>query len=187
MRRNLMYNYPLKFKIDSDLRILDSGKTEILYRPQISESAEKGKSACTIFSDKSASQPLYTTLRQNQSGKEILLIKTLGNTLLGRLVAESEHIWKVLDERDILVATIQENGAWKKSCLVALLTLPFSDDDFWMKIIAPRRFSVEINDIKVLGMKENVEYIHDNYTLKKCGEFSEREEVLLLVSLMMVV
>lgn len=186
-----MYHYPLKFKAgstpaDAALLILDADKNEILFRPRITEAVEKGTAPCIIYTDKTASLPLCTILSQKNDGMESFVVKTPGDAILGKLVAESEHAWKVLDEHDNLIATIQEKGAWKKSCLVAILTLPFDDDDFWFKIIAPHRFSVKINGKEVLALREVVSNISDDYNLKKHGEFSERQETLLLVSLMRI-
>jgi hypothetical protein len=45
---------------------------------------------------------------------------------------------------------------------------------------------VKINGKEVLALREVVSTISDDYNLKKRGEFSERQETLLLVSLMRI-
>ena len=109
-----MYSYPLKFKAgpfpaNAALTILDAKKNEILFLSKITEPMEKGKAPCVIFTDKTASNPLYTTLHQQKGKVESFLIKTSGGTPLGKLVAESEHAWKVMDEHDNLVAIFRRN------------------------------------------------------------------------------
>jgi hypothetical protein len=46
--------------------------------------------------------------------------------------------------------------------------------------------SWEVMDEQVLELREVISTINDDYKLKKSGEFSECEETLLVVSLMMV-
>ena len=63
--------------------------------------------------------------------------------------------------------------------------LPFDQafQDELLKILAPHRYIVTLNGKKVLELRELATTFSDNYRLKKSGEFSEREEALLLVGL----
>ena len=186
-----MYSCPLKFKTgpfpaNAALTILDAKKNVILFRSKITEAMENGKAPCVIFTDKTVSNPLYTTLHQEKGEVESFLIKTSSGTPLGKMVAESEQAWKVMDEHDNLLANIQEKSHWKNSCLFEIITFPFNpnDRDTFLKIISPHRYIVTLNGKKVLQLREDVSAIRDNYSLKKIGELSEHEEVLLVVSLM---
>jgi hypothetical protein len=186
-----MHSYPLKFKTgaipaEEPLRVLDAEKNEILFRHKLTQAMEEGKSPCIIYSDKTSNQPLSSVLFQKNDERECYMIKTPGNVTLGKLVVEPKHSWKVMDEHDKLVATILERGSWKESCLGMLLTLPMTDDWFWMKIFSPHTFFILMNGKKVLTLRE-LATVNDDYKLSKHSEFSEREEALLLVGLMMVI
>jgi len=188
-----MYSYPLRFKTeatpaDADLTVLDAEKNEILFRPQISETMQNGKAPCIIFTDKTSRQPIYTTRLQKKNGVQSYTIHTPGEALLGEVVSGPAHAWQVLDAGGNQLASIQEKAAWKNSCLFMILTFPFdsSDTDAFLKLLAPHRYLVKLNGKKVLELRELASTIHDDYGLKKKGEFSEREEALLLVSLITV-
>jgi hypothetical protein len=186
-----MHSYPLKFKAgttpsDEPLTVLDAEKNEILFRPGITEDMRDGKRPCVITTGKNTGQPLYNILLQKVNETDVFMIRTTGNAILGKVSVEPRDTWKIMDEHDALVAIIRGKGAWKNSCLGMLLTLPMTDDWFWMKIISPRRFNVLINGEKVITIREMVSTVNDDYRLKKSGEFSERMEALLLVSLMMI-
>jgi len=110
-----MHSYPLKFKTEAtparaDLTIFDAEKNEILFRPKITEPVEKGQAPCVIFSK----QPLYSTLLQKKNGVESYLIKTSGEPVLGELVVEAEHAWKVMDKNNNLLANFR--SARKPCC-----------------------------------------------------------------------
>ncbi len=188
-----MYSYPLRFKTeatpaDADLTILDAEKNEILFRPKISEAMQKGDTPCVIFTDKTSRQPIYTTLFREKDGMPGYTIRTMGEAVLGEVVSGQAHAWQVLDAGGNLLASIQEKAAWKNSCLFMILTFPFdsSDTDAFLKLLAPHRYLVKLNGRKVLELRELASTIHDDYGLKKKGEFSEGEEALLLVSLITV-
>ena len=189
-----MYSYPLKIKNDgtpasNDIAILDAEKNEVLFRPKITEAMVQGTEPCILFTDKATRQPIYNTLFQEKNGGESFLIRTPGEVIMGELVGEAAHTWKVMDENGNPLATIQEKSSWKNSCLFQILTFPlliFSDTglmDILLKMGAPHRYFVILNGKKVLQLREMVSTISDDYSLKKSGEFSEREEALLLVSL----
>jgi hypothetical protein len=185
-----MYSYPLKFKAgqfpaNEALTILDAKKNEILFRPKLTDAMEDGKTPCIIFSNKDASQVLYSTLHQREGEKESDLIKTKDGAILGKLVAGTEHAWEVLDANEKIIATIQEKSHWKNSCLFEILTFPFdsNDRDTYLKMLSPHRYEVSINGKKILNLREDVSAIRDDYNLKKSGEFSDQQEALFLVSL----
>jgi hypothetical protein len=187
-----VYIYPLKFKAgrfpaDDAMTILDAKNNELFFRLKITEPMEKGKTPCDIFTDKKASKSMYTTLKQKKGEVENYLIKASDGSTLGELVAESEHSWKVMDEHDNLVANIQEKSHWKNSCLFEILTFPFdqNDKDTYLKFLSPHRYIVTLNGKKVFQLREEVSAIRDDYSLKKFGEFSEHNEVLVVISLMM--
>jgi hypothetical protein len=186
-----MYSYPLKFKAgkfptDEALTILDAKKNEILFRPKLTDAMKEGKAPCIIFSNKAATQVLYTAQHDKEGEKESDLIKTKDGAILGKLIAETANTWKVLDEQGNLLATIQEKSHWKNSCLFEILTFPFdsNDRDTYLKMLSPHRYIATLNGIKVLNLREDVSAIRDDYSLKKSGEFSDQQEGLLLVSLM---
>jgi hypothetical protein len=188
-----MYKYPLRFKVDSypldaDLGILDAEKNEILFLPKPGEEMKAGSSPYIIYSDKVARQPLYAVLRQEQGEQVTYLIKTPGDVLLGKLISEAKSAWKVLDAQESLLANIYEKASWKNSCLFTILSLPFSDSasDELLKAIAPHRYLVTLNGTQVLELREIVTAFNDDFSLKKKGEFTEREEALMVVSLMML-
>ncbi len=187
-----MYTFPLKFKAgvfpaDEPLTILDSKKNELLFRPNITEPMKDGKTPCTIFSNKTASQALYTAQHQKKGEVESDVIKTASGTLLGTLTAESEHAWKVLDEHDNQLGTIQEKSTWKNTLLFEIVTTPLNsnDRDTFLKALSPHRYIVNIEGKKVMELREDVSAIRDDYSLKKSGELSDQVETLLVVSLML--
>jgi hypothetical protein len=185
-----MHSYPLKFKTeatpaDFDLTVLDAEKNKILFRPKITEPVKKGQAPSIIYTDKVSNQPVYNTLFQENDGVISYLIRTPGETLLGKLVAGPGHAWQVMDENEHVLATIQEKSTWKNSCLFQLIMLPFDDDgqETILKLLAPHRYVVTLDGKKVLELREVVSTISGDYSLKKKGEFSERQEALLLTSL----
>jgi hypothetical protein len=187
-----MYSYPLKFKAgqfptDDALIVLDAKKNEVLFRPKLSDAMKDGKAPCIIYSNKSSTQVLYTAHLQKKGEKESDLIKTKDGVILGKLVAGSENSWDVLDENDKLLATIQEKSHWKNSCLFEILTFPFdsNDRDTYLKMLSPHRYIVTFNGVKVLNLREDVSAIRDDYSLKKNGEFSDQQEALFLVCLIL--
>jgi hypothetical protein len=187
-----MYSYPLKFKTsdepsDAPLTVLDAEKNPVLFREMLSEDVQNGTAPCVVYTDKDSRQPLYRVLAQKEGGEKGFFIYTPGDTLLGKLVVESEHAWTVQDEMGRPVAAIAEKAAWKGGCLMSLLSL--IDDDFTdtvLKLLVPHRYVVSINEAPVLTLREGTSTIHDDFNLKKSGEYTEREEALLLVSLMMI-
>ncbi len=187
-----MYTYPLKFKAglfpaNEPLTILDSKKNEILFRPTLTNSIKNGKEECTIFANKSASQALYTIQHQKKGEVESDLIKTVSGTLVGTLTAEPKHTWKVLDEHDNQIGTIQEKAAWKNTLLAEIITTPFSesDKDTFLKAFAPHRYIVNLKGKKVMELREDVSVVRDDYSLKKSTEIPEEVENLMLVCLML--
>jgi hypothetical protein len=186
-----MYNYPLKFKIISvatykDLLVLDAQKKEILYRPALTEPVLKGQEPCVIYADTNM-QPLYTTLFQEQDGVKSYSIKTADGQILGEMVAEPKKVWKIMDENHNPLATIQIKATWKNSCLFQIITLPFDEDiqNLIFKTLAPYRYIVTMNGNKVLELRETVSISNADHSLKKSGDFWDRQEALLLVSLIM--
>jgi hypothetical protein len=187
-----MYSYPLKFKAgkfpaDEALTILDAKKNEVFFRPKLTDAMKDGKAPCIIFSNKAATQVLYTAQHEKEGEKESDLIKTNKGAILGKLIAETVNTWKVLDEQGNLLATIQEKSHWKNSCLFEILTFPFdsNDRDTYLKMLSPHRYIVTLNGTKVLNLREDVSAVRDDYSLKKNGEFSDQQEALFLVSLML--
>jgi hypothetical protein len=189
-----MYSYPLKFKVDGtpadiDLKILDAEKNEILFRPKISEAMAEGSAACVIYTNKESRQPVYNTLFQTKNEVDSYIIRTPGETVLGELVTEAPHLWKLIDQNGIPVAAIQEKSSWKNSCLFQVLTFPLlllsnnNIEDELLKMVAPHRYIVILNGKKVLELRETVSSINDDYSLKKSGDFTEREEALMVVAL----
>jgi hypothetical protein len=187
-----MYSYPLKFKAgmfpaNEALTILDAKKNEILFRPKLSDAMKDGKASCTIYSNKSTTLALYTTLHQKEGEMESDLIKTKDGAIMGKLVARSEHTWDVMDANEKILATIQEKSHWKNSCLFEILTFPFdsNDRDTYLKMLSPHRYIITLDGKKVMNMREDVSAIRDDYGLKKSGEFSDPQEALFLVCLML--
>jgi hypothetical protein len=185
-----VHSYPLNFKTeatpaDDDLTVLDAEKNEFLYRPKLTEAIKAGKEVCILFTDKESRQPLYKTRVNEVNGAINFRIMTTGDVVLGELLFEKDYAWKVMDESGNQIASIEEKSAWKNSCLGQLLTLPLdgSDENFYMKSLFPHRYIVTMNGKKVMELREKVSLINDDYSLKRKGDFSEREETLLLISL----
>jgi len=189
-----MYSYPLKFKVDGtpaecDLKILDAEKNEILFRPKITEAMSDGKAPCVIFTDKESRQPIYNTLFQNRNDVDSYVIRTPGESVMGELVTEAPHNWKLMDQDGTQIAAIQEKSSWKNSCLFQLLTFPLqllSNNDIQdelLKMVASHRYILTINGKKAMELRETVSSINDDYSLKKSADFSEREEALFVIGL----
>jgi hypothetical protein len=188
-----MLRYPLRFKAsetpaESALTILDAKKEPVLFRPKITEEMQSGKVMGVIYAGDSAGQPLYNTLHQESEQGVSYLIRNPDCALLGKLVVESKHKWKVLDALEQPVASIYETGTWKDSCLVQLLIMPL-DTGLWdelLKAVSPRRFRVTIQEETVLDLREVVSQFVEDFELKKSGDFLEWQEALLLASLMTI-
>jgi len=186
-----MYSYPLKYKADSTpsdaaLTVQDAEKNSVLFRAKLSEEAKKGEAPCIIYTDKDSRQPIYHVLYPKEGGEPCFYIYTPGDILLGKLVVDSEHNWTVMDDMSRPVATISEKAAWKGGCLMTLLSI--IDDDFThtvLKLLVPHRYVVSMNE-PVLTLRETTSTINDDFNLKKNGDFTEREEALMVVSLMLV-
>jgi hypothetical protein len=188
-----MYSYPLKFKTDdlpadSELSIIDAEKNDIIYRTKITENMKAGKEPCILFTDKTSKQPLFRLYITDSETEKGIKIKSTNDNGMGELVLEKEHLWKVMDESGSQIASIEEKAAWKNSCLFQLLTLPLdkSDEDVYLKMLFPHRYLLKVNGKKAMELRERVSTLSDDYTLKKSGDFSEREETLMLVSMISV-
>ncbi len=189
-----MYSYPLKFKVDGtpadiDLKILDAEKNEILFRPKMTDAMAEGGEPCVIYTNKESRQPVYNTLFQNRNDIESYLIRTSGNAVIGELATEAPHLWQLMDHNGTPIASIREKSSWKNSCFFQAITFPLllldnnNIQDELLKMIAPHRYILTLNGKKALELRETVSSINDDYSLKKSGEFTEREEALMVVGL----
>ena len=98
-----MYNYPLHFKTgetpaDEPLTVTDAKKTELIFRPKLNEAMVDGKAPIVFFADKLMNKTLYYCSHEIAGKEESDVIKTPDGTLMGTLLCESKHNWKVLDK-----------------------------------------------------------------------------------------
>lgn len=184
-----MYSYPLRFKFDpekpeKDLSILDSKKSEVLFRPRPGGQMLEGKKPVVIFSAKDRSQAVYQYQIQNKDKKTEIFTTTPMELKLGSLKEISAREWELFDAQGLPFGAIKERCAYKSSFWEILWSASIIED--LIKIFFPHRYEVSMRDKKVLVLRESDSTLVDDYFLKKKGEFNDREESLLVAGLISI-
>jgi hypothetical protein len=184
-----MHNYPLKIKVNrspstGDMKVLDAKKQEVMFRNPVSDSEKEGKSPLVIYADKAKSKVLYHVIFDGTSEEVGFTIHTPEQVKLGAVKADGKGKWNILTEYDDVLAKVVEKSGWRRSCLFSMFEGEVIDS--LTKLIAPHGYEVIIREQKVLTLREVASDLSDNYVLKKKGDFFEKEELLMVVGVLVL-
>jgi hypothetical protein len=191
--RKLVLNYPLtlSFKIIAiapQITVTDATGQVVLY---VRQKALALREDVRIFADEQQQQQLLQLNAdrildwsanyriRSVDGRDLGNIRRRGMRSLWRATYE------VTDADGLPSATIHEESAWVKVLDGLLGEIPIAG--LFLTMFVNPAYLVERDGQKLLRMKKEPAFLESKFTIEKQGEFADRDEMLLLASLLMTV